>query len=246
MKRKLNARHNLCDAVKKSVTRGDPDLGCSILSLLHALDSISILSACETSVGVDNQCWIVNRKTHPWRGLLSDKTSVSCQHNLQSHSVPEGFFFFIALDLVWTLTENKPNPNSMQVVCQRFLYPLNKRKNFAIPDWWGKDRETNHQTLLVKMQWSRSQTFCVDWEQLVIVLLTRPWELQNDTDVRATSPCGPPICWLWRWDGDRFADMDHCSVQHESLLVQTVLLSPQYVTISKECCDGKQWPFAAI
>ena len=99
-----NSRSDLCEAVNQSVTREDPpgwspDLDCSILSPLHASDSISFLSACDSSVGRglggsggDNQCRIVKKKTNPWRGLLAQaKTSVSCKHRARSCSIAEGF-----------------------------------------------------------------------------------------------------------------------------------------------------------
>lgn len=68
-----NSGSNLCETADQSVTREDPpgcipDMGCSILSPLHAWDSISFLPACDSSmrgVGGDNQCEIVKKKTNP-------------------------------------------------------------------------------------------------------------------------------------------------------------------------------------
>lgn len=88
-----------CEAVEEPVTREDPPhLGCSILSPLHAWDSISFLSACDSSerVGVlgDNQCQIGRKNTNPWGGKLPQtRTSVSCKHMQVSQSLNDFCFF---------------------------------------------------------------------------------------------------------------------------------------------------------
>lgn len=83
-------------------------MGCSILSALHALDSFSFLSACDSSVGEewrkeeDNQRWIVKRKTNPLRALLSEtRTSVSCKKKAQRVAQSQTDFYFDLLSLAF-------------------------------------------------------------------------------------------------------------------------------------------------
>lgn len=107
-----------------------PDLGCSILSPLHASDSSSFLSACDSSAGVgggwgvrDNQRWIVKKKTNPWGGLLfQTMTSVSCKHEAQSCSIMGEFpfFFFTPFSL--------PLPLDGQALCSYYKLYLSPKK----------------------------------------------------------------------------------------------------------------------